>query len=252
MGKFEKDWSDLRESEICQSMEGVLVSRDYSTKGDFEKDGTSYEVKSTKGENLSFGTLANMGQDSLTDLFKCFNGISWVEYRKKTGFESFRWKVFKHYKETKTQTEFYKYANDFKKNCPDICSIIEERSRVDRETYINYLLGLEQSKIMNKIFLFNMLSGRTTKSKYKNDLNFFEKDFKVILDNSKETKTICYEDLVDKEDLNDLKFFRSGRTSISLKSELSDKEYIRISFHWKNKFQGCQTPCLNIFFVSGT
>lgn len=247
MGKYEKDWSDREEIKMCEEMGGSLISKDYSTKGDILLGDTFFELKSTKKETLSFNTLANIGQNSLTD-YGCFEGKSWSTFREETGFEGYRWLLFEAFSHCKTKEQFYRVANNFKAECPELTEQIEERSRVDREEYIEYLLGSNQSIDKNKIFLFNMLSGRTTRNKFKHDLDAIEKDFKIILKNEKEKKIITYSDYVDEETLGNLEFTRCGRTSISLGDDM--REFLRISFHWKNKFQGCQTPCLNIFFCN--
>ena len=73
MGKYERDWSDKEEVKVCEEMGGLLISKDYSTKGDILVGDTFFELKSTKKESLSFNTLANIGQNSLTD-YGCFEG----------------------------------------------------------------------------------------------------------------------------------------------------------------------------------
>lgn len=247
MGKYERDWSDREEIKVCEELGGLLVSKDYSTKGDILVGDTFFELKSTKKESLSFNTLANIGQNSLTD-YGCFEGKSWSTFREETGFEEYRWESFKTFYKYKSKQDFYRVANDFKIKNPELTKDIEERSRIDREEYIDYILTTNQNIDKNRIFLFNMFSGRTTKNKFKYDLTTIEKDFKIILKNDKKEKVIMYSDYIDEETLGELRFTKCGRTSVSLGDDM--REFIRVSFHWKNKFQGCQTPCLNVFFCN--
>ncbi len=150
-----------------------------------------------------------------------------------------------------------------KKKAAEIIINIVDKAEKEKKDYLNYLSELDQNHENIKKFLFLILSGRHTTKKLDEK---WDLDLSTILDNLKndyyvyygyknrKNKTVEVEDTSEKlKELLDKRIFisfKKGQTNvlISFKND-SQKEIpiLRVVFHWKNKFQGIQTPCLNVF-----
>lgn len=140
---------------------------------------------------------------------------------------------------------------------------IVNKDRKEKLEYIDYLKDLEQNKDNIKKFLFLMVSGFHTKEarKEKWELNLSEiikvlkqEYYNYYLYKSKNEIKINSENYSEKlKDLLDNEVFISFRENqtrafISYKNERGNEvPILKLVFHWKNKFQGIQTPCINVF-----
>ena len=143
----------------------------------------------------------------------------------------------------------------------EIVGKIMEKDRKEKLVYISYLKTLDQDYENIKKFLFLILAGAHTHTSlqeqwnvnlpeiintlrhkyyvyyvYKKSLNIEVEDYSEKLRN-----------LLDKEIYIS---FRENQTNVLLSfndNSGNETPILRIVFHWKNKFQGIQTPCLNIF-----
>ena len=139
-----------------------------------------------------------------------------------------------------------------------ICTIIK-LARQDKIDYLNYLKDIEQDPEHIKKFIIAMYIGYHTREQLNHILNLKYNDIFKILN----TYYVYYTNerrgkiLVSKDDLgkeiqeiikSDVKIaFADDQTNCIIQS--NDKKILRVVYHWKNKFQGIQTPCLNIFKV---
>lgn len=143
----------------------------------------------------------------------------------------------------------------------NIVKSIMVRDKQEKREYINYLKTLEQNYDNIKKFLFLILAGAHTKdsleAQWAIDLNKIIEALRhkyYVYYIYKKTLGIKVEDYSQK--LTNLLTkqifisFRKDQTNV-LMSFYGDSgneiPILRIVFHWKNKFQGIETPCLNIF-----
>ena len=138
---------------------------------------------------------------------------------------------------------------------------IVERDREEKLEYISYLKTLTQDHEKIKKFLFLILAGSHTHASLEEHWNV---DLPEILETLRhkyyvyyvykktlETKVEDYskrlKNLLDKQ--ISISFMeKQTNVLLSFTDNTGNKiPILRIVFHWKNKFQGIQTPCLNIF-----
>ncbi len=143
----------------------------------------------------------------------------------------------------------------------EIVKNIIEKDRTEKIKYINYLETLDQNYENVKKFLFLILAGAHTyeslKAQWSVDLAqiietlghkyFVYYVYKGTMRTEVEDYSEKLRNLLDKETYIS---FKENQTNVLL-SFKNDKRneipILRIVFHWKNKFQGIETPCLNIF-----
>ena len=137
-----------------------------------------------------------------------------------------------------------------------ICSIINY-AKEDKINYLNYLRKFEQNPEFIKKFIIAMLIGYHTQNQIKYILELPYDDILKILDtyyvyytNERNGNVIVSTDNLGKEIQNIIKSdvkitFLKDKTNCIIQS--GTKNVLRVVFHWKNKFQGIETPCLNIF-----
>jgi hypothetical protein len=275
MGKYEREKSENFEKEVCnyintnsksfaeevtiiakkltndfKPLNATWLGRDYSSKGDIklECENSYYFIELKKGK--SKGTLANVSQNTLTSL-NIFEGVlSWKEFRKRNNFQN---KVKNILVENDITDDNYKNAlrkaRDLEKSGNFAKQEIEKLARVDKMEYLKYL---KEYGFLNKenlaLYILNILNGNH-KTRYleKNGLNIksngnyfiyylIKNSGEYIIENDKEIDSI--------EDNLRIEF---NKDQTSLKVILHNREIIRFCFHWKNIFQGAETPCLNIF-----
>jgi len=143
----------------------------------------------------------------------------------------------------------------------EIIKNIMEKDRNEKIEYIYYLRTLDQNHENIKKFLFLILAGAHT---YESLMSLWGINLPQIIETLRHRYFVYYvykgtlrtevedysrklRNLLDKEIHIS---FRENQTNVLL-SFMNDKgneiPILRIVFHWKNKFQGIQTPCLNIF-----
>lgn len=139
-----------------------------------------------------------------------------------------------------------------------ICNIIK-MARKDKLDYLSYLSQFNQNSENVKKLVMALLMGYHTEEQRRHILSMeYEKiiqlleNYSVYYTNEKYGGIRVTRDNLGEEigDIvgKDLKIvFPEGQTNCIIKSE--HIPLIRVVFHWKNKFQGIQTPCLNIFRV---
>ena len=158
----------------------------------------------------------------------------------------------------KVEIEVCKYINthSISQVASIICSIIK-LARQDKIDYLNYLKDIEQNPEQIKKFIIAMCIGYHTRKQLNHILNLNYDDIFKILNTYYVyyTNVIKSKIIVSKEDLgkeiqdiikSDVKIaFADDQTNCIILS--NDKKILRVVYHWKNKFQGIETPCLNIF-----
>lgn len=237
MGSYQRDWSDEIEKEIGEEMGLSLTENNFSV-GDAISDKEVFEIKASSTREYSFNTLANIGQNSLTD-YGVFDVISWRDFRKKR------------FDKEKAVLAKNMSMGHIKNNEPAIRAAIEKLALEDKLAYIRLLSLSDYDKNKLKIFLLNCLLGTCKKKSYKYDIGIEDlSSSNFVLVNSKKEKLILNKkDIFKSIDFDNLLFvFYDNRTHIKVYD--SSMEILKISFHWKNKFQGGETPCLNIFLSS--
>jgi hypothetical protein len=143
----------------------------------------------------------------------------------------------------------------------EIIKNIMEKDRDGKIEYIYYLKTLDQNHENIKKFLFLILAGSHT---YKSLTAQWNIDLPQIIETLRHRYFVYYvykgtlrteledysgklRNLLDKEIYI---LFGENQTNVLLAFEDNKGNEIpilRIVFHWKNKFQGIETPCLNIF-----
>ena len=138
-----------------------------------------------------------------------------------------------------------------------ICCNIITMARKDKITYLISINDITQDEDNVKKFTIAMLIGYHTKTQLSHILSIQYDEILKILDsyyvyytNEKSGKIkVSSDDLgkdVNQIMQNSLRIeFPEDQTNCLIKSE--DQNLLRIVLHWKNKFQGIETPCLNIF-----
>jgi hypothetical protein len=249
MGKYERDWSDLAESSFANSINGQVLYKSNFDRGDVEKDGIIYEVKAGK----SLGTLANIGQNFLTEVSENFKGVNWQQFRLITSSDEKKLEYVKQFYPTITSwTEFIENHSEVFRNTEKV-HFIEEIAKQDKLAFLRYLAKSEQKN--QKQFYINAINGCLKTKKYvKNPI--VDDKYKVVK--------------VDKDGslIGEIKYFFDDnveyvftffgeKTCFQLcyiqqkvgKVEQKTIPLLNLALHWKNKFQGGATPCVNVFYV---
>ncbi len=142
-------------------------------------------------------------------------------------------------------------------NVATIISEIVHLAKIDKISYLKYLSRFEQDMENIKKFNIAMLIGYHTQEQLHYILNIpYDGIFKIL-----DTYFVYYSNekggrvVVSKDDLgqeirdiikSDMKIiFPEDQTNCIIQS--NSNNVLRVAVHWKNKFQGIQTPCLNIF-----
>lgn len=142
-------------------------------------------------------------------------------------------------------------------------SLILEIIKMDRESRLAYLSILRKSELNKdrlKKFAFLLLTGNHTQEILSGEM---ERDFALLSDNIddydiyylykksltvvKENHTLKLLEIFDTDICVDIKNDETSLIVCTLNNDGGRKGLIRVAYHWKNKFQGIQTPCLNIF-----
>lgn len=138
---------------------------------------------------------------------------------------------------------------------------IMEKDRTEKIEYIEYLRTLNQNHENIKKFLFLILAGAHTYESLEALWNVALSEiiqtlrhkyyvyyvYKGTLETEVEDYSEKLRNLLDRDIFMS---FRPKQTNVMLSfNDVNGNEIsiLRIVFHWKNKFQGIQTPCLNIF-----
>ncbi len=138
-----------------------------------------------------------------------------------------------------------------------ICCNIVTKARKDKISYLNYIKKITQNEDNIKKFTIAMLIGYHIKTQLNHILSIQYNEILKLL----ETYYVYYTNeksgkiSVSSDDLgNDISQIIKGNIKIEFPKDQtnclirsSNKTLLRIVFHWKNKFQGIETPCLNIF-----
>lgn len=235
------------------------------------------EVKMSESKT-SKGTLANISQDAFTEngLFEN-NTKKWSTFRKEKKHD--RWvsrllNKFKKYptkvdsisnenKKRETEARYLRDISKDKKNkfALKILTEIQEKDKIEKISYLNYLAKQKQIPEMIKRF-FILIKMGVHRDKEIKDLirreNFFKEiqDLYVYYVNIDNNRVVIREENVGKkiEEIlkNILEFklvFPKHETHCKIVG-VTKKGVIpllQIVYHWKNIAQGIKTPCLNIF-----
>jgi hypothetical protein len=153
--------------------------------------------------------------------------------------------------------------NEYSEEKKLAAEIILKIINFDKEIKLEYMKLLKESfydEEKLKLFCFLILTGTHTIKDIQENIS---KNVNLLLKNIsnyeiyylyKKNNQILKEDNLEflKRILNNKIGIRieDNQTNLIIYSENTKKEnIIRIVFHWKNKFQGIQTPCLNIFKI---
>ena len=130
-------------------------------------------------------------------------------------------------------------------------------AKKDKISYLKYLSRFEQDIKNIKKFIIAMLIGYHTQKQLHYILNIpYDEIFKILdtyfvyYTNEMKGKVVVSKDDLGKEIRDIIKsdvkiIFPEDQTNCIIQS--NSNNVLRVVFHWKNKFQGIQTPCLNIF-----
>jgi len=238
MGSYQRDWSDKIEVSLCEERGLDKTKNNFSIADATSKNGDIYEIKATSNENYSMNTLANIGQSSLTD-YGVFDCISWRNFRRSD------------FDRIKSKLSLEHSMKEIKDTFPLIKESIESLALEDKKQYINLLSHNEIDKEKLKVFVMNCLLGTCKKKSYKKDITMedFKKSYLILVNNKMETKDINKFEMFNELDLDNL-FIKYSDGATSIKVSNNEHDILSISFHWKNKFQGGETPCLNVFLSS--
>jgi hypothetical protein len=154
-------------------------------------------------------------------------------------------------------------SNDSSSEERKVSNLILKIIKFDRELKIKYLNILNNSQFNKerlKKFTFLVLTGCHKQEFLEEDMR---KDFSLLSDkvNSYEVYYLYKETLEIKKETDLANLFKifendidieikSDQTSLIVYTLLKNnirKKLLRVVYHWKNKFQGIKTPCLNIF-----
>jgi len=138
-----------------------------------------------------------------------------------------------------------------------ICCNIINMARKDKISYLNYINSFPQNKNNIKKFTIAMLIGYHIRAQLKHILNIQYQEILKILESYHVyyTNEISGKIKVSSDDLGkDISQVMQGNIRIEFPKDQTNcliksnnKNLLRIVYHWKNKFQGIETPCLNIF-----
>lgn len=262
------------------------VGNEYDSIGDIRIKTNSksifIEIKITK----SGGTLGNIRGDALTQHSIIKNAMSWSDFRDKNDHKAWvrerldRFNYPDSVKDDQTKTSIYKKAKYLKEhiNCgrrntekvakevlnssdddskikaAEIIISIIDRSKKQKKNYIDYISDKDINKDRLRRFTYLLLSGYTRKEdieerieipidKLDDDEYIVYNGYKDSMKVEKEEKNERVEILLNDNNI-DIKF-TEGQSGFDITIE--DDVLIRGQFHWKNKFQGIETPCINLF-----
>ena len=223
------------------------------------------------------GTRANISQDALTNnnLFSQ-SPLSWSQFREQNNFSEHIFGLLINcqcygidiLQLPLTSANIQKLGrivrdkSEFDVNVQRVKNKISDYANKNKLEYIRYLSSHDYHKDFIKKFAVLLLMGRHTSD----SLNEFKKyDFQETLDKIPDNYEIVYvlkkaghdiyktEKLykfINKIESYDVRLsFPEDETNITI-DFLKDGSWIktiRFSYHWKNVFQGIQTPCLNVF-----
>ncbi len=150
-----------------------------------------------------------------------------------------------------------KDSNKSKVEAAKIIMDIIDRAKDEKIDYINYIQNKNLNEERLRKFTYLLLSGYATES------NIMERiDMPInIMDDYDEYDYVVYNGY--KKDMSVEKEYKNKRVEIlfnegNIQLEFPENQYgfniqnnnetlLRGQYHWKNKFNGIQTPCLNIF-----
>jgi len=98
------------------------------------------------------------------------------------------------------------------------------------------------------VFILNIILGTCKKNEYKTDISIedLKKSFYVLVNKGNNRQIVNKYDMFSNIDFDNVKITANKKqTSVVVSNH--DIKILRIAFHWKNKFQGGETPCLNVF-----
>lgn len=154
-------------------------------------------------------------------------------------------------------------SSEDQKKAAKIIKKIIERDREEKIEYINHLKSKDQNsenvKRLSLLIIFGIHTEDLLKKHWDIPLDKLEEELKnysiyygLKKDSKvkKENPSSLLEELIEKEFFVD---FKEDQTNVVIKAEgdEEDKVLLRAAFNWKNKFQGIQTPSLNIFKENG-
>lgn len=249
MGKNERKWSDLTEQKAAVYFGGE-AGRNNFERGDILAGETIIETKCAKNGK---GTFINWGDSSFWKISKNFDCITWHDFREESGFNLKRYEIIKEVRpsipnkvahDNTLTDEVMNYIRDYH---PEQAKKISELANQNKLDFIKILKSSNQKNA--RVFYLNARLGRCKRGYYLENPPIEDDKYKVFLTdrNGKPLKEIVY--FFDSK--CDYYFsFKENITSFFLTANNGQHEVdlLRIQLHWKNGFQGAQTPCFNIFY----
>ncbi len=224
------------------------------------------------------GTRANISQDALTkNLLFSSDVKSWNKYRVENNFQIEVLSILKIYRNYKKDISQLKNNNstisklgailkkeaETDQDAKKLKEEIEALARIDKLRYIKYLSQQNYIKDNVKKFTILLLMGRHTEESLNEfkDLNL-KQTLELIPDNYE--IVYIYKNKIKKDTYKIEKIFNFinrvedydvriscpiEQSNLTIDFKKGDHWYktLRFAFHWKNKFQGIETPCLNVF-----
>ncbi len=232
------------------------------------------EIKFIKS---GYGTRANISQNALTTYGIFKNAVSWSSFRDKEKHDLWvfeKLSEFQHYETAdrsvkatrplicrmaKELKEFAKRKDAVGFEAEKIKKAIMERDRHEKLKYLNYLSNQNVDYDNLKKFAILILTGNHTASafyKFANtkvcDIQIPDNYFIIYAYDTGKFYLEEIRELISKIQNSATSVgisFSPQQTNIKIYISYGNgKKYLlRIVLHWKNKFQGIETPCLNIF-----
>ena len=255
MGKAERAESQSREEEYAINEGGTHNGNDYSTRGDvILPNGTEVELKYLKSGK---GTLGNITQDAFTiyDIFDC---LSWSVQRKESGYNEQRKDILKIYNPKVSDKDGTSIVNSIKDIKDEDKEKIINLANKNKIEYIKLLSKSNYNKEKLAKFVMLMIGGFHTIKMIKANMdksiddikNIATDKYKIVYiypDGNKEEDIKKIMDIFEDIDKFNIDFKECKQQNIVIRYDKIP--ILQVVFHWKNKFQGIKTPCLNVFLV---
>jgi hypothetical protein len=266
--------------------EAYHVGNEYGTEvGDIKlllEDRSTYYIELKSSETpFGRGTLANISQDSVTEYEllippKGTTILSWSEFRELHGLKTAIQAALNLNKiapalRFEDKARFIRdKANAGDPQARKIVNIITNLANDDKKEYINYLKFFTPNEENIIKFVFCLLNGIHTMPEIKQFMNSVSS---CHLQDRHEEQITLYANLqggdvivterkskiramLDDNDRFSIlfpdEFAESNNNYIVCcdKATCTEKKLLSFVFHWKNVFQGIQTPCINVFLGS--
>jgi hypothetical protein len=227
------------------------------------------------------GTLANISQNAITEyelLIPPINGTiqSWSDFREANCHRARIKALLDHYRigqhmEYEDKARFLRDKSDAGDSlAKEIVESITELANKDKKDYINYIRAFSPNEENIIKFVFCLVNGIHTKGEIKlvftsvssGSLRDIYQELTTLYANTRGEEVVITEKkgkmkslLTDNRCFSFLFPEEAGQSKHNYivcydKRTGAEKKLLSFVFHWKNVFQGIQTPCINVFLAS--